>query len=69
MMGEKDKERVEFIQFHQNYSYEDFMMGYKPTENGGFEMQYGVFIVSAKRLKIIPRKITSLSLTKLTVAI
>lgn len=49
MMGEKDKERVEFIQFHQNYSYEDFMMGYKPTENGGFEMQYGVFYRFCKK--------------------
>ena len=26
----KDESRVEFIQFHQNYFYEDFIMGYKP---------------------------------------
>ncbi|WP_303707120.1 AAA family ATPase [Phascolarctobacterium succinatutens] len=51
MMGEKDKERVDFIQFHQNYSYEDFMMGYKPTENGGFEMQYGVFYRFCKKVE------------------
>ncbi|MFR2691972.1 MAG: hypothetical protein ACLTBV_13500 [Enterocloster bolteae] len=25
-------------QFHQNYSYEDFMMGYKPV-NDGFELE------------------------------
>ncbi len=42
MMGEKDNDRVEFVQFHQNYSYEDFMMGYKPVENG-FEMKHGIF--------------------------
>ena len=42
MMGEKDDSRIEFIQFHQNYSYEDFMMGYKPVDEG-FELTFGVF--------------------------
>lgn len=42
MIGEKDESRIEFVQFHQNYSYEDFMMGYKPV-NDGFELKYGIF--------------------------
>ena len=42
MMGEKDDSRIEFVQFHQNYSYEDFMMGYKPVDDG-FELKYGIF--------------------------
>lgn len=42
IMGKKDENRIEFVQFHQNYSYEDFMMGYKPV-NDGFELKYGIF--------------------------
>ena len=36
-------ERIEMIQFHQNYSYEDFIRGFKPTEDGRFVLQDGVF--------------------------
>lgn len=42
MLGKKDDNCIEFVQFHQNYSYEDFMMGYKPVEDG-FELKYGIF--------------------------
>lgn len=43
IMGKKDPDRVQMIQFHQSYSYEDFMMGYRPTESGGFVLTEGPF--------------------------
>ncbi|MBR4381186.1 MAG: EVE domain-containing protein [Bacteroidaceae bacterium] len=43
IMGEKNESRVMQVQFHQNYSYEDFVMGYKPNEDGGFDLKEGVF--------------------------
>lgn len=44
MMGFKDESRVELIQFHQSYSYEDFVLGYRPKKDGdGFELTPGVF--------------------------
>ena len=42
MMGRKDERRICMVQFHQNYSYEDFVLGYKPVEDG-FKLQEGRF--------------------------
>ncbi|KQT01515.1 AAA family ATPase [Cellulomonas sp. Leaf395] len=43
IMGAKDRTRVAMVQFHQSYSYEDFLMGYRPTESGGFSLVEGPF--------------------------
>lgn len=48
MMGVKDIQRVMMIQFHQSYSYEDFIMGYRPSESG-FDLKRGVFYNFCKR--------------------
>lgn len=42
MLGEKNNDHIRLIQFHQSYSYEDFIAGYKPTESG-FELKTGIF--------------------------
>ena len=50
IIGEKDNERVKMIQFHQSYSYEDFIMGYRPkNETDGFELKKGVFYKFCKK--------------------
>jgi hypothetical protein len=43
LMGEKDPSRVEFVQFHQSYSYEDFVQGWRPNSDGGFNLKSGSF--------------------------
>ena len=42
LMGKKDRNRVEMIQFHQSYAYEDFVQGYRPSD-AGFELKNGLF--------------------------
>lgn len=48
IIGEKDDSRVEMVQFHQNYSYEDFIMGYRP-DGDGFTLKDGIFYKFCKK--------------------
>lgn len=56
IIGEKNENRICMVQFHQNYSYEDFIMGYRPNDRGGFELQSGVFYNFCIRCKENPDK-------------
>ena len=56
LMGVKDRQRVEFVQFHQNYSYEDFILGYKPNADGGFGLKNGIFYRFCKKAQNTPDK-------------
>jgi 5-methylcytosine-specific restriction protein B len=55
-MEEMDNSKIEMIQFHQSYSYEDFMQGYRPTEDGKFRLEFGVFYRFCKRAQSDPNK-------------
>lgn len=44
MMGVKDLKRIEMVQFHQSSTYDEFVIGYRPTEDGSFRVQSGVFV-------------------------
>ena len=55
-MGEQDPSRVQLVQFHQSYSYEDFIRGWRPTEQGGFELANGVFVDFVRRAQHDPER-------------
>lgn len=44
LLGFKDDSRIESVQFHQSFSYEDFIQGFRPKKDGsGFTLKDGVF--------------------------
>ena len=51
LIGEKNNDRVQLVQFHQSYSYEDFVMGYRP-DTDGFKLVDGVFYNFCKKAQL-----------------
>ena len=55
-MGLKDNSKIQMIQFHQNYSYEDFIQGFRPTEEGKFKLKNGIFYEFCRRAQRDPEQ-------------
>ena len=50
LLGFKDDSRIESVQFHQSFSYEDFIQGFRPKKDGiGFSLKDGVFYRFCKK--------------------
>lgn len=44
LVGRKDEQRVRAVQFHPNFSYEDFVRGWRPTSEGRLSLVDGLFL-------------------------
>lgn len=51
ILGKRDQDKVMMIQFHQSYSYEDFIMGFRPSKEG-FKLNTGAFYDFCKEAEV-----------------
>ena len=56
LIGARDPKRVEMVQFHQSYGYEDFVQGYRPDGAGGFVLRAGIFYEFCERARKFPEQ-------------
>jgi len=55
-LGAIDASRIELIQFHPSYSYEDFVQGFRPDAQGTFRLQNGVLPAFCERAALDPER-------------
>ena len=54
LKGSRDESRMRAVQFHPNLSYEDFVRGYRPSQNGRLELVDGPFLEMIEAAKTDP---------------
>ena len=54
MMKQTDDTKIKMVQFHQSYSYEDFIQGIRPSEKT-FRVKNGVFCEFCKKAELDPK--------------
>lgn len=55
-LGVMDESAVEMVQFHQSYTYEDFVQGLRPTKDGHFAVKDGVFYRLCRKALANPKQ-------------
>ena len=56
IMQEVKDANIEMVQFHQSYSYEDFIQGLRPTRKDGFDLRDGIFYSFCQRALAHPER-------------
>ncbi len=54
LLRQRDETRVKMVQFHQSYSYEDFIEGYRPAQDG-FKLQSGILRDFCEQARLHPQ--------------
>ncbi len=56
LLGARDESRLELVQFHPSYGYEDFVLGFRPDAHGQFRLVPGVLPLLCQRAAADPAR-------------
>ena len=66
VMAGGDERRLKFVQFHASYQYEDFMLGFRPKDEGGFAYKEGPFLKLVRDAAVDPDNLYVLVIDELS---